>query len=118
MPNSYSAIEKIAVVDELIRAMRPVADRDAAASRAIDILKAIDSDIRATVKPKTTAHQALEFQVNSAKKQNATLGYIDEGHCRAVTTAVIAHWSVINLALSEDRETLDIPEFIRRKQGD
>jgi len=104
MPD-FPIIDKISVIDGLIRTMRPAAASDPAAKRAIEILHAIDADYRAHIKPTTTAFQALDFQVNSARKQKAQLDFIDEGHCRAIAMCVLTHWGVIELALRKHHIT-------------
>lgn len=106
---AYSALEKMSVIDEMIHAMRPAADREPAAAKALDILKAIDQDIRATVKPIGQVFTSLAFQVQSAQRQKANLDYVDEGHCRAIATEVMAKWPAITLALRAHRIT---PEMV------
>jgi hypothetical protein len=72
----------------------------------LEILKEIHADLRAR-KPGAAikALQALEFQVDQARKAKARLGYVDVGHHQALGNDVLAHWPVIRRGLELAAET-------------
>jgi hypothetical protein len=95
----FSPTAKLAVLENIIVAMRykPAVKLT---SHDVAIIKQIADDVRATIAEKQSqVTEALAFQVQSALKCKARLGYIDVGHQQAVANGLLAHWPVVRRAL-------------------
>lgn len=100
--------EKIDVVETLIEEYRWARNVETAPEHRIyGALKEIATDLRAaTPAARSKVVDALRFQVDSAKRGKARIGYMEIGHMQALAEAVLAHWAVIKLAL-ETKERVE-----------
>ena len=99
----YSNADKLAAVESVIEMLRWARDDDTVIEHDIWLkLKATAADLRARLDeaPGRTL-DALAFQVNSALRAKARVGYIDVGHQQAIAEAFIAHWPVVSHALEK-----------------
>lgn len=100
-----TAEEKIAVVEELIEALRGAgarADQASPDNRRYHVLKAIAADLRGQLATAPEpALRSLSFQVDSAKRMKARIGYVDSGHHQAVSECLMSFWPVVRHALEQ-----------------
>lgn len=116
MERTFTPEEKLAVVERMIEAHRWA--RSAPGTKEQETwlaLRAIASDVRATLPtaPGRTL-QALSFQVDSARRSRARIGYLDVSHQQAVAEALLAHWLVVRRAL----ELIERVDKIEEEQGE
>lgn len=67
-----------------------------------EVLKAVCMDYR-NRQPETAnkAIEVIEFQINSAMRSQAQLGYLDVGHAQAVAERALKYWPTIRRALEQ-----------------
>ena len=97
----YTDADKMKAVDLIIRDLRWAANDSALPENwTLGALKALYADLHAaTPTASNRVLDALDFQINSAMKSKARLGYIDAGHHQAVSECALAHWPAIRHAL-------------------
>jgi hypothetical protein len=101
-----TAAQKLAEIERMIEDLRWVR-RTPGTPEGLSyrVLKAVALDLRARSQPSTQVFEALDFQVRSALKAKARLGYIEMGNHQAVSEALLAHWSTVSAALERFEET-------------
>jgi hypothetical protein len=91
--------EKLGVVERILDGLRQDGGWLPEAGDC-EILKSICADFRARSPAAIDkAIDSLEFQVHSATRAKARLGYVEIGHYQAIGDRVLAHWPVIRPAL-------------------
>ena len=90
--------EKIYVVESIIEDLKARAPFDT----RLPELKKLATFLRAQ-RPSSVPKvlEALEFQVCSALRSKARLGYIEVGHWQAIAEGLLAHWPVVRKALEK-----------------
>ena len=101
MKEEITVEEKIAAIERMIEEGRHArSSPDESTHRAWLVLKSIAADLRAQ-RPQapSAALQSLEFQVDSARRWKARIGFVDIGHHQAVSECLLANWTVVRKAL-------------------
>lgn len=101
MNDDIGAEEKILLVERLIQD-KARSTPGTPEHRRHEVLKSIAADLRTQLqKTNHVALQALSFQVTSARRQKARIGYLEVGHQQALAEAVLAHWPAVRQALAD-----------------
>ena len=70
-----------------------------------EVLAAVAADLRAATAERVSGTlRSLQFQVDSARRSKARLGYMDVGHQQAMAEALLAHWPAVRAALKRFEE--------------
>jgi hypothetical protein len=104
----FTVEDQIGAVERLIEDLRWARnDPTVPEHRTYTILKSLATDLRARLDGASNRTlDALAFQVESATKAKARIGYVEVGHHQAVSECVMANWPVIKRALEDcNRET-------------
>lgn len=93
-------VEKFAEIDRLITQL-VTADRMAPNTLTLRVLKSIALDLQAQPGKAPRVLEALDFQVRSALRCKARLGYIEQSNHQAVSESLLGHWPVVRKALEK-----------------
>jgi len=99
--HTLSIEDKLAVVEAVIRSMRPNGRQDPEAARSYEALKAVAADLRARLEhPRSNALGSLGRALAAVKASKGPLGY-DQGKLLQVANIVINKWPTISQALEQ-----------------
>lgn len=101
-----TSAEKLALIEDMIERFRWARSAPSAPEHGVWLkLKAIASDMRAVLGDANPVRLALEHQINAAARHKARIGFITIGQHQAIAEALMAHWSVVDIALRRDSRT-------------